>query len=66
MNKRSTDDYRFEWLVATGAHLTLQGKGYNVVLRFNDWFFWPGVGNYCWPCYHATGKIYTRRERIEQ
>ena len=24
---------------------------------FSDWFFWPGIGNYCWPCYHWNGII---------
>lgn len=19
--------------------------------KFSDWFFWPGMGNYCFPCY---------------
>lgn len=28
-------------------------------VRFNDWFFWPGHGNYCWPCYRKTGLIIT-------
>ncbi len=36
-------------------------------LRFNDWFFWPGKGNYCWPCYHNTGQVYVRIEKgVEQ
>jgi hypothetical protein len=34
-------------------------------LHFNDWFFWPGIGNYCWPCYHKSGKIYARKEKVE-
>jgi len=25
-------------------------------------FLWPGVGTYCWPCYHETGDIYVMQE----
>ena len=29
--------------------------------RFSEWFFWPSVGDYWWPCYDATGKIFARK-----
>lgn len=32
-------------------------------LPFSDWFWWPGKGDYCWPCYKATGKIFVRKAR---
>lgn len=32
----------------------------NCGLRFNEWFFWPGEGDYCFPCYYQTGYIYVR------
>lgn len=28
--------------------------------RFSEWFFWPGRGDYCYPCYEKTGVIYVR------
>lgn len=32
--------------------------------RFSDWFFWPGKGNYCWPCYRKTRRIIVRKEPV--
>lgn len=28
-------------------------------LHFSEWFFWPGIGDYCWPCYRDTGVVYS-------
>ena len=32
----------------------------NCNIPFNEWFYWPGLGDYCYPCYTATGVIYCR------
>lgn len=29
--------------------------------KFSEWFFWPGKGDYCWPCYHETEQIVVRQ-----
>ncbi len=34
----------------------------NCGLPFSDWFWWPGKGNYCWPCYKKHGYIITAKE----
>ncbi len=34
----------------------------NCGLPFSDWFFWPGIGDYCWPCYNKTGEIFTKEQ----
>jgi len=34
----------------------------NCGLPFSDWFWWPGKGNYCWPCYNKTGKLFVKKE----
>lgn len=33
----------------------------NCELPFSDWFWWPGKGNYCWPCYKNHGYIIFRK-----
>jgi len=30
--------------------------------QFSEWFYWPGRGCYCWPCYIETGRIITRKQ----
>ncbi len=31
-------------------------------LRFSSWFWWPGKGLYCWPCYKFLGATVVRKD----